>query len=44
MENESFHDQEMLETSKSTVFQSDSDHFLQEDACGATNTPPVGCE
>ena len=43
-ENQSFHDQQMLETSRNTVFQRDSDHFLQESASGATNTPPVGCE
>ena len=44
MENLSFHEQWLLETSRNTVFQSDSDHFLQENALGLTNTPPVGCE
>ena len=44
MENQSFHEQWLLETSRNTVFQSDSDHFLQENGFDATNTPPVGCE
>ena len=44
VENQSFREQWSLETSKNTVFQSDSDHFLQENALGLTNTPPVGCE
>ena len=44
MGNQSFHEQWSLETSRNTVFQSDSDHFLQENALGLTNTPPVGCE
>ena len=44
VENQSFREQWSLETSRNTVFQSDSDHFLQENALGLTNTPPVGCE
>ena len=44
MGNQSFHEQWLLETSRNTVFQRDSDHFLQENGFVATNTPPVGCE
>ena len=43
-DNQLFHEQWLLEASRNTVFQSDSDHFLQENALGLTNTPPVGCE
>ena len=44
MGNQSFHEQRLFETSRNTFFQSNSDHFLQENGFDATNTPPVGCE
>ena len=44
MENQSFHEQWLLETARNIVLQSDSDHLLQENGFNATNTPPVGCE
>ena len=44
MENQSFHAQWLLGTSRNTVFQSNSDHVLQENALGLTTTPPVGCK
>ena len=44
MENQSFHEQWLLETARNIVLQSDSDHLLQEIGFNATNTPPVGCE
>jgi hypothetical protein len=43
-ENEPFHAQLLLETSRNTIFQRDFHHFLQENAFGATNTTPMGCE
>ena len=44
MENQSFHEQWLLETARNIVLQSDSDHLLQENGFNATSTPPVGCE
>ena len=44
MENQSFHEQWLLDTSGNSVFQSHSDHFLHENGFDATDTPPVGPE
>ena len=44
MENQSFHEQWLLETARNIVLQSYSDHLLQENGFDATNTPPLGCE
>ena len=42
MENQSFHEQWLLETARNVVLQSYSDHLLQENGFDATNTPPLG--
>ena len=44
MENQSLHEQWLLETARNIVLQSDSDHLLQENGFDATDTPPLGCE
>ena len=44
MENQSFHEQWLLETARNIVLQSDSDPLLQENGFDATNTPSLGCE